>query len=264
MRRDAVTPNSPRDSSVGVVMPRAMKPDWCSKSKVRQTIWRGTWITCVAPGCGIASYYDGQERPWRSSTSASSSTAPRGASVRRNIWPTRWRRSAPRAACRVRRRPRRAAPAAGRARPRAARRHCRQGYGIGDWGHRLDAALAQPDFTVFFDAAATHQRVAALSKAIAAGKHIYSEKPVAPSVAQGRELLGDRAGARVESRRGRGQAQSARAAEDGCGSRNPVSSATSPASSWISAGGCSTALSGRASGQAGITAKAAAAGSPTT
>ncbi len=36
-----VAPNSPRDSGVGVVMPRAMKPDWVSKSKVRQTIWRG-------------------------------------------------------------------------------------------------------------------------------------------------------------------------------------------------------------------------------
>ena len=36
-----VAPNSPRDSGVGVVMPRAMKPDWVSKSKVRQTMWRG-------------------------------------------------------------------------------------------------------------------------------------------------------------------------------------------------------------------------------
>ena len=41
MRRDASAPNSPRDSGVGVVMPRAMKPDWVSKSKVRQTMWRG-------------------------------------------------------------------------------------------------------------------------------------------------------------------------------------------------------------------------------
>ena len=42
---------------------------------------------------------------------------------------------------------------------------------------------------IFFDAAATKQRVSALSKAIAAGKHIYSEKPVAPSVAEGLALL---------------------------------------------------------------------------
>src|SRR4051812_3918264 len=41
MRPDAMAPNSPRDSGVGVVMPRAMKPDWVSKSKVRQTMWRG-------------------------------------------------------------------------------------------------------------------------------------------------------------------------------------------------------------------------------
>mgnify|MGYP001548391296 CR=1 FL=1 len=62
-------------------------------------------------------------------------------------------------------------------------------YGVGDWTTDLDAALARPDFTVFFDAAATHQRVSALEKAIAAGKHIYSEKPVAPSVTDGRALL---------------------------------------------------------------------------
>ena len=43
MRRAPISPNSPRDSGVGVVMPRAMKPDWVSKSKVRQTMWRGTF-----------------------------------------------------------------------------------------------------------------------------------------------------------------------------------------------------------------------------
>ena len=64
-----------------------------------------------------------------------------------------------------------------------------QTYGIADWTTDLDAALARPDFPIFFDAAATRQRFSALSKAIAAGKHIYSEKPVAPSVAQGLELL---------------------------------------------------------------------------
>src|SRR5215467_6990576 len=41
MRCAPIRPNSPRDSGVGVVMPRAMKPDWVSKSKVRQTMWRG-------------------------------------------------------------------------------------------------------------------------------------------------------------------------------------------------------------------------------
>ena len=64
-----------------------------------------------------------------------------------------------------------------------------QSYGIDDWTTDLDAALARPDFPVFFDAAATTQRVSALRKAVAAGKHIYSEKPVAPSLAEGRALL---------------------------------------------------------------------------
>jgi predicted dehydrogenase len=53
----------------------------------------------------------------------------------------------------------------------------------------LDAALADPAFAVFFDAAATSQRQEALEKAIAAGKHIYSEKPVALSVEAGLALL---------------------------------------------------------------------------
>jgi predicted dehydrogenase len=61
-------------------------------------------------------------------------------------------------------------------------------FGIEDCSTDLNAALARPDFPIFFDAAATRQRVSALSKAIAAGKHIYSEKPVAPTVAQGLEL----------------------------------------------------------------------------
>jgi hypothetical protein len=38
MRVEARAPNSPRDKCVGVVRPRAMKPDMVSKSKVRQTM----------------------------------------------------------------------------------------------------------------------------------------------------------------------------------------------------------------------------------
>jgi predicted dehydrogenase len=53
----------------------------------------------------------------------------------------------------------------------------------------LDAALADPAYEVLFDAAVTHQRQRTLEKAIAAGKHIYSEKPVAASVADGRALM---------------------------------------------------------------------------
>ena len=47
-----------------------------------------------------------------------------------------------------------------------------QAHGVADWTTDLDAALADPAFAVFFDAAATGQRLAALNKAVAAGKHI--------------------------------------------------------------------------------------------
>jgi predicted dehydrogenase len=53
----------------------------------------------------------------------------------------------------------------------------------------LAAALADHDYPVFFDAAATQQRVGVLERAIAAGKHVYSEKPVAPTATQGLALL---------------------------------------------------------------------------
>jgi predicted dehydrogenase len=61
--------------------------------------------------------------------------------------------------------------------------------GIDRWTTDLDAALSDPGYSVFFDAAATMRRVPTLTKAIAAGKHIYSEKPVALSVSEGRSLL---------------------------------------------------------------------------
>jgi predicted dehydrogenase len=63
-------------------------------------------------------------------------------------------------------------------------------HGLAEWSTDLDAALADPEFTVFFDAAATHQRRQVLEKAIAAGKHIYTEKPVALTATDGRALLG--------------------------------------------------------------------------
>jgi predicted dehydrogenase len=60
---------------------------------------------------------------------------------------------------------------------------------LADWTTDLDATLSDPAYAVFFDAAATQQRVAMLERAIAAGKHVYSEKPVAPTAAQGLALL---------------------------------------------------------------------------
>ena len=62
-------------------------------------------------------------------------------------------------------------------------------HGIVDWSTDLDGALSDPTYALFFDAAATQQRLAVLEKAIAASKHVYSEKPVAPTAAQGMALL---------------------------------------------------------------------------
>lgn len=58
-----------------------------------------------------------------------------------------------------------------------------------DWSSDLDAALSDPAYAVVCDTSVTQRRTAVLERAIAAGKHIYSEKPVALSVAQGLGLL---------------------------------------------------------------------------
>ncbi len=50
-------------------------------------------------------------------------------------------------------------------------------HGIKRWSADLDAALANPDDTVFFDAGTTLMRAGLLEKALAAGKHVYCEKP---------------------------------------------------------------------------------------
>ena len=51
-------------------------------------------------------------------------------------------------------------------------------HNIARWGTDLDAALANPDDTVFFDAGTTLMRASLLEKALAAGKHVYCEKPI--------------------------------------------------------------------------------------
>lgn len=62
-------------------------------------------------------------------------------------------------------------------------------HGIAAWTTDIDQALANSEFPIFFDAAATHGRLEALRKALAAGKHIYTEKPVAPTLADGLALV---------------------------------------------------------------------------
>ena len=57
------------------------------------------------------------------------------------------------------------------------------------WSTDLDAALADPAYAVVCDTSLTQARQAVLEKAVAAGKHVYTEKPVALSVADGLALL---------------------------------------------------------------------------
>ena len=52
----------------------------------------------------------------------------------------------------------------------------------------LDAAFRNPDDTLYFDAASTGLRPDLIRKAIAAGKHVYTEKPVAPTLADAIDL----------------------------------------------------------------------------
>ncbi|MET8148860.1 Gfo/Idh/MocA family protein [Actinoplanes sp. NPDC049668] len=58
-----------------------------------------------------------------------------------------------------------------------ARRH-----GLTDFTTDLGAALARPDVQIYFDAQVTGEREKAIGLAIAAGKHIYTEKPLATTL----------------------------------------------------------------------------------
>jgi len=56
-------------------------------------------------------------------------------------------------------------------------------FNLHRWTTDLDAALANPDDTLFFDAATTQMRADLLRRAIAHGKDIYCEKPTADNLA---------------------------------------------------------------------------------
>src|SRR4051812_1312613 len=56
------------------------------------------------------------------------------------------------------------------------------------WTTDLDAALTNSHNTVYFDAQTTGRRYDGVARAIAAGKHIYCEKPIAVSTEQAMAL----------------------------------------------------------------------------
>ena len=55
-------------------------------------------------------------------------------------------------------------------------------HGLPRWTTSLDEVLADPSVSVYFDTQITSEREPALLRAIAAGKHVYTEKPVAASL----------------------------------------------------------------------------------
>ncbi|QKW09765.1 Gfo/Idh/MocA family oxidoreductase [Streptomyces sp. NA04227] len=61
-------------------------------------------------------------------------------------------------------------------------------HGLEHWSTDLDAVLADDSVEIYFDAQVTSAREEALGKAIAAGKHIYTEKPTATSLAGALDL----------------------------------------------------------------------------
>jgi predicted dehydrogenase len=68
----------------------------------------------------------------------------------------------------------------GRSEPRL--REIAERHGLARWSTSLDEVLADPEVEVYFDTQVTSAREESLARAIAAGKHVYTEKPVAGSL----------------------------------------------------------------------------------
>lgn len=60
--------------------------------------------------------------------------------------------------------------------------------GVKRWTTNLSEALADKQNVIYFDSQTTDRRVAAVKQAIAAGKHIYCEKPIATTTREALEL----------------------------------------------------------------------------
>ncbi|MGW1038277.1 Gfo/Idh/MocA family protein [Streptomyces sp. NPDC002547] len=61
-------------------------------------------------------------------------------------------------------------------------------YELDHWSTDVDAVLAEPDVEIYFDAQVTSAREESIRRAIAAGKHIYTEKPTATGLEGALEL----------------------------------------------------------------------------
>lgn len=72
-------------------------------------------------------------------------------------------------------------------------------FGLDNWSTDFDGALAKDGYPIFFDAGVTGHRPGVLQAAIKAGKHVYSEKPVATEIAEGKKIqaLAAKAGSKL-------------------------------------------------------------------
>ena len=77
-------------------------------------------------------------------------------------------------------------------------RQFRREFGGLPFTTNLQEALADPNFSIYFDAQTTDRRAEAVRAAIAAGKHVYCEKPLATALATALELYQLASAARIK------------------------------------------------------------------
>ncbi|MEV6236377.1 Gfo/Idh/MocA family oxidoreductase [Lentzea sp. NPDC051838] len=61
-------------------------------------------------------------------------------------------------------------------------------HDLARWTTDLDAALADPSVEIYFDSQVTSKHVESITKALNAGKHVYTEKPVSETVEEAVQL----------------------------------------------------------------------------
>jgi predicted dehydrogenase len=70
-------------------------------------------------------------------------------------------------------------------------------HGVEEWTTDLEGILEDPSIDIVFDASMTSLRAATLAKAMRAGKHVFTEKPTAETLAEALDLARIRQGAGV-------------------------------------------------------------------